>query len=264
MIHEKLTYAINGCLFAVYNALGNVWPEDVYERALLLEFRRKGLQVERQQSFEVFYFDTSLGTYRLDLLVKNTVIVELKAAPQLTPLHRAQLLSYLKGCDKPLGILANFGGSRAEHETMPKNDTLSDALTDRFDYESLALPQKEAIKDLLLIANRVLVTLGPGYLAQIYRRALYHELKTAGCKFETVKEVSAHYRQQPVGTREVNFFVIGDLLLSAVTVKELHDLMLLRFRNYLKHLHCRRGLIINFHATVLDFRYIELKENYED
>ena len=97
MTHDKLTYAINGCLFKVYNALGNIWPEDVYERALLLEMRGRGLDVEQQHQFEIFYFDTSLGTYRLDLLVNDTVIVELKAQPQLTPLHRAQLLSYLKG-----------------------------------------------------------------------------------------------------------------------------------------------------------------------
>lgn len=258
MIHEKLTYAINGCLFKVYNALGNIWPEEVYERALLLELQARNLRVERQHQFEIFYFDTSVGTYRLDLLVNETVIIELKAVPELLPLHRAQLLSYLKGCDKPLGILANFGGACVEHETMPQADHLSAALTDRFDYDNLPQPNKDRIKDLLFIANRVLITLGPGYLAQVYRRALYYELKTAGCEFGTIKEVSANYRQQAVGSRYVNFFEIGDLLLSVVTVKEIDALMLLRFRNYIKHLRCRRGLIINFCNTVLDFRYLEL------
>lgn len=256
-MHEKLTYAINGCLFNVYNTLGNIWPEDAYEQALLLELESQGFQAERQCAFEVYYFEKSVGSYRLDIVVNDTVIVELKAVPEILPLHRAQLLSYLKGYDKPLGILANFGGASMEHVTMPKQAHLNSVLTDRFDYDKLTLPHKERIRDLLLIANRVLVTLGPGYLPQIYRRALYYELRSAGCDFEVVKEVTAQYQHQRVGTRQVNFFVLGDLLLSAVAVRSLDALLLLRFRNYLKHLNCQRGLIINFHATVLDFRYIE-------
>ncbi len=84
----------------------------------------------------------------------------------------------------------------------------------------------------------------------------YHELKTAGCDFELVKEVTANYRQQRLGKREVNFFVIGDLLLSVVAVQELDDTTIHRFWSYIKHVGCRRGLIVNFHATVLDFRYL--------
>jgi GxxExxY protein len=84
-MHKPLTYAINGCLFKVYNAIGNIWSEDVYEKALESELRSQGLAVQRQKEFEVFYFDKRVGRYRTDLLVEDTVIVELKAVSHLLP-----------------------------------------------------------------------------------------------------------------------------------------------------------------------------------
>ncbi len=256
-MHEKLTYAINGGLFAVYNQLGNIWPEEVYEAALTLELQKRELRAEQQKEFDVFYFGKRVGTYRVDLLVNEIVIVELKAVPQMFPIHRAQLLSYLKGYNKPIGILANFGGASVEHETMPNYRMQETPLTDRFDYDILTLPAKAHIKDLLFMANRVLVTLGAGYLPQIYRRALFYELQSAGATFETIKKMTAHYYNQPVGGRDVNFFKIGDLLVSIVAVQELHELLLLKFRQYITHLHCQHGVIFNFNSTVLDFRYFE-------
>ena len=108
------------------------------------------------------------------------------------------------------------------------------------------------------MANRVLITLGAGYLPQIYRRALYHELKIADVNFGVIKAVTANYKAEVLGSRDVNFFLLDDLLLSVVTVKTLDRLLLLKFRNYLKHLGCKRGLIFNFNSTVLDFRYFEI------
>ena len=118
-MRESLTYAINGCLFKVHTALGNIWNEYVYEKALESELRSQGLAVQRQKEFEVFYFDKQVGRYRTDLLVEDTVIVELKAVPRLLPPHRAQLISYLQGFAKPLGILAHFGDASLEHATHP-------------------------------------------------------------------------------------------------------------------------------------------------
>ncbi|MFP4309708.1 MAG: GxxExxY protein, partial [Desulfococcaceae bacterium] len=246
----------NGCLFNVHNALGNIWNEDVYEKALESEMTSQGLSVQRQKEFEVAYFDQKVGHYRTDLLVEDTVIVELKAVHRLLPLHRAQLISYLKGFGKPLGILANFGGASMEHATYPNKTERKKALTDQFDFEKIQMNGKEEIKDLLLMANRILVNLGPGYLHQIYRRALYWELKQSGVAFETAKTVIAKYRNEKVGEKAVNFFIIGNLLLSAVAAKELDNLIVSRFRNYIRHFHLKRGLIINFNAVHLDFRYL--------
>jgi hypothetical protein len=80
----------------------------------------------------------------------------------------------------------------------------------------------------------------------------------AGVNFGVRKEVTANYHNQVLGTRDVNFFLLDDLLLSVVTVKKLDHLILLKFRNYIKHLGSKRGLIFNFNSTVLDFRYFEI------
>jgi GxxExxY protein len=257
-MHEDLTYAINGCLFTIYNTLGNIWKEEVYEKALAMELKSQGMQAECQKEFDVSYFDRQVGRYRLDLLVNDQVIAELKAAPELVPLHRAQLISYLKGAQKPLGILANFGGTSLEHQTFPNKLHLQTPLRDDFDFEKIQLEHKDEIKDLLVMANRILVTLGVGYLAQIYRRALYIELQQAGAEFEVIKEVTATYQAQRLDSKPVNFFRIGDLLVSVVAVRELTDLILSRFQHHIRYFHLKRGLLINFHALHLDFKYVRL------
>ena len=192
-MYEDLTYTINGCLFAVYNELKNVWQEEVYEKALHLELQAQGLKAERQKEFEVYYFDKRVGAYRLDLLVEDCVIVELKAVPETFPLHQAQLISYLKGFQKPLGILANFGADSLEHRTFPNKLAQKDAMQDNFDFDRIRLESKHEIRELLFIANRILVTLGAGYFHQIYRRAFYYELQQANIQFELAKEVKISY-----------------------------------------------------------------------
>lgn len=256
-MYDDLVYKINGCLFAVYNALGTIWSEDVYEKAVSIELEAQGLKAECQKEFEVFYFDRQVGQYRLDLLVEDKIVIELKAVPGVFPLHQAQLISYLKGYHKPLGILANFGQSPFYYRVFPNKLEQKTALRDTFTFEKVQIPGKERIRELLFMANRILVTLGPGYLPQVYRRAWYYELRTAGVEFEVIKEMTAEYRRQAIGAQEVYFFRIGDLLASAIAVNELTNALVLKFRYYIKQLHCQRGLIVNFQALQMDCRYIE-------
>ncbi len=107
------------------------------------------------------------------------------------------------------------------------------------------------------MANRILVTLGVGYFHQVYRRAFYYELKIAGIHFEVIKEVTANYFHRSLTSKEVNFLLIGDLLLSVVAVSVLDDLVLSKFHSYIHYFKCRRGLIFNFNAVCLDYRYVE-------
>jgi GxxExxY protein len=227
-----------------------------------MELNANGLNAEAQKSFQVFYFDEPVGYYRIDVLVADKAIVELKAVPEILPLHQAQVISYLKGMDKPVGILANFGAASLEHQTFPNLLDRKNPLEDRFDYDRINHPEKERIKELLFMANRILITLGAGYFHQIYRRAFFYELKNAGVDFGIIKTMKAKYKGKVLGEKPVNFFILGDLLLSAVAVKELNQLVLSKFTSYISHLNCKRGLIFNFNSVVLDFRYFS--ENYRD
>lgn len=254
-MYEDLTYTIIGTFFKVHNKMKNIWPEEVYEKIVHSLLDSKGLKAERQQAFDVFYFDRNVGRYRVDLLVEDKVIIELKVKSEIIPLHKAQIISYLKGYRKPLGILANFGEKSLKHLTFPNKLHLKTPLQDRFDFDKIQIQGKERIRDLLIMANRILITLGPGYFHQIYRRAFYYELEVAGVRFDTLRELPARFENEVFGSKEVNFFVIGDLLLSVVAVQKLDKSLLSDFRNHISYLELKRGLIFNFNALYLDFMY---------
>ena len=109
MLHEEITSQIIAAFFAVYNTLGYGFLEKVYENALVLELQRKGLTAQKQIPIKVKYAGQIIGEYFADLLVEDKVIVELKAADKIIPIHEAQLLNYLKATDMEVGLLLNFG-----------------------------------------------------------------------------------------------------------------------------------------------------------
>jgi len=109
MKEEELTYIIRGCIFNVYNKLGPGLFESVYEAALLYELRKAGLQSERQVELAVHYDDIVLDVaFRIDILVEDKVIIELKSVEELSKLHYKQVITYLKLSDISIGILVNF------------------------------------------------------------------------------------------------------------------------------------------------------------
>jgi GxxExxY protein len=109
VMHEnEISYLIRGAIFKVYKKLGPGLLESVYELALEYELRKKGLKVERQVFLPILYDEELLGQYRLDLLVEDKVIIEVKSVFELSAIHHKQLLTYLKLSEKKLGILVNF------------------------------------------------------------------------------------------------------------------------------------------------------------
>jgi GxxExxY protein len=106
---NRISGSIIDAAIAVHKALGPGLLESAYEACLLYELRKRGLQVEAQVALPVVYESVHLEIgYRIDLLVENAVVVELKACEAIAPVHRVQLLSYLKLSGKPLGLLLNF------------------------------------------------------------------------------------------------------------------------------------------------------------
>jgi GxxExxY protein len=106
---NKLTEKIIGAAIEVHRHLGPGLLESAYETCLSYELEQQGLTVERQKALPLVYKDIQLDQgYRIDLLVEHKVVVELKVVEQLTPVHEAQLLSYLKFSGCPIGLLFNF------------------------------------------------------------------------------------------------------------------------------------------------------------
>jgi len=115
------TYAINGAVFEVNRVLGSGFLEKVYENALLVELRKRGLKAESQVAVKVFYKENAVGDYIADILVEKMVIVEIKTVEKLDKIHEAQLLNYLKATGIQVGILVNFRHLKAEIKRMVLN-----------------------------------------------------------------------------------------------------------------------------------------------
>ena len=106
---DPLSYKVIGCAMEVYNTLGPGLLESAYEKALIRELQLNGLSVVSQAPIEMNYKGVSLGEgLRLDLLIENSLIVELKSVEELKPIHYKQLLTYLKLTNKRTGLLINF------------------------------------------------------------------------------------------------------------------------------------------------------------
>ena len=106
---NQLTEKIIGCAIEVHKRLGPGLLESAYEECLSYELQSIGLKIDRQVAVPVVYKDIKLECgYRIDILVENTVIIELKSIEAFAPVHEAQILTYLKFAQKTIGLLINF------------------------------------------------------------------------------------------------------------------------------------------------------------
>jgi len=115
---NEITYTINGAVFEINRVLGAGFLEKVYENALVVELKSRGLKADSQVPIKVFYKEHLVGEYIADILVEKKVIVELKTAEHLERIHEAQLLNYLKATGIQVGLLVNFKYPKAEIKRM--------------------------------------------------------------------------------------------------------------------------------------------------
>lgn len=109
MTENEISYQIRGAIFDIYNELGPGLLESVYTQALEIELIDRGLKVKREVPVPVYYKDHKMDLgFRLDILVEDKVIIELKSVESLMPIHHKQVLTYLKVTNLKLGILVNF------------------------------------------------------------------------------------------------------------------------------------------------------------
>ena len=111
MLHKELTEKVIGCAYKVYNTMGFGYEESVYEKCLMIEFRKAQIQAQEQVGINVFYEGELVGQFRADALVEDTLIVELKSVRTMPAAYEQQLVNYLVATKKDLGLLINFGGN---------------------------------------------------------------------------------------------------------------------------------------------------------
>jgi GxxExxY protein len=118
IIYRDLSYQIMSAIFEVHKELGPGYLESVYEKALLLELTSRGMNVDVQKVFDLTYKEQKIGNHRLDLVVEDKIVLELKTVERFAPHHTAQLLSYLKASGYRLGILVNFSKAKVEYRRV--------------------------------------------------------------------------------------------------------------------------------------------------
>ncbi len=118
ILYKDLSYRIIGLAIEVHNKLGYGFLEKVYENALMILFRREGINAKQQAPITVYFEGKVVGEYFADILVEDKIILELKSLEKITDVHKAQALNYLKATGLRLAIIINFGKKKLEYERL--------------------------------------------------------------------------------------------------------------------------------------------------
>jgi GxxExxY protein len=118
LLHRDLTYKLIGFGMQVHRELGHGFLEKVYENSLMVLFRKAGVVAQQQVPIKVRFEGEIVGDYYADILVENSVILELKVAEKITKIHKAQTLNYLKATGIDLALIFNFGGDSFEYHRL--------------------------------------------------------------------------------------------------------------------------------------------------
>jgi GxxExxY protein len=257
LLYKELTGTIIGVYFDVYRGTARTYPEYIYEQAMLEDMRRKGIPCQRQPDYEVFYKDRRVGRQQLDLFVAGEVVVELKVAPQLTKLHKAQAISYLKVVGKQVSLLCNFGGSEPEFERLyfarppPQGEpTVPPPLPTNCPEEFLSPELTYEVIGGLLDVHTIL---GPGFIHRIYANAAYHELKLRGLEVMPRREYQVIYRGRPIGGIKFNHLQVGgSLMVFPVAIQDVNDLSIDNLKAWMRVQKVPLAILANFYPDELD------------
>lgn len=118
--YRALTGKIIGCAMQVHRVLGSGFQEVIYQRALAIELDQCGVSAQRELEMPIYYRQREIGSRRVDFLVAEAVLVELKALSTLNQTHHAQIINYLEAYRLPIGLLINFGGPSLEYKRFVK------------------------------------------------------------------------------------------------------------------------------------------------
>ncbi|MBW1861014.1 MAG: GxxExxY protein [Deltaproteobacteria bacterium] len=121
MEYEEVTETIIGCAYRVYNKMGFGFLESVYEKCLLIEMRKAGLDTETQKPITVYYDGEVVGEFVADMMVNDAVVIELKSVRRIIRAHEIQLVNYLVATGKPVGLILNFGERKVEIKRKVKD-----------------------------------------------------------------------------------------------------------------------------------------------
>ncbi len=257
LLHKELTQKIIGVYYDVYNGTGRIYPEHFYDRAIVRDLTKLEIRCVQQPEHRIVYKDKIVGKQILDILIAGEVVVEDKVAASITRLHKAQLLSYLKVVNRQIGLLLNFGGSRPEYQRLyfaPREPKVTSAHVKRALEDSVVekLVEPQMVYEIVGGLFEVHAALGPGFIHRIYANACYHELQLRRLPTKPQKAVQVFYCDEPLGELKFAHLRIADtIMVFPAAIRNIADLGLDNFREWLRAEQIPLGIVANFHDTEL-------------
>jgi GxxExxY protein len=257
LLHKALTASILRAYYDVYNGTSRIYPERFYDRAMMHDLNAMSVVYTLQPEWQVLYKEKIVGKQILDILIAGEVVIENKAVPGLTRLHKAQLLSYLKATGKQVGLLLNFGGPKPEFERLyfaPREPRVAKSQIER---AAAGLTPSKLIDPRLVYEIvgglfDVHATLGPGFIHRIYANACYHELKLRSLPAKPQKAIQVFYRGTILGELKFGHLRVGgEVLVFPAAIQNPADLHPEMLCDWLRDQQIPLGIVANFHDTAL-------------
>jgi GxxExxY protein len=263
LLHKALTASILRAYYTAYNGTSRIYPERFYDRAITHELLGLGIHCRTQPEWQIFYKDKIVGKQILDILVADEVVIENKVASNLTRLHKAQLISYLKTTQKQIGLLLNFGSAKPEFKRVYFTSRESQISKTQVEKVKASQPSAKLIDPALVyeVINALFEihsALGPGFIHRIYANACHHEFKLRGLAAKPLKAIQVYYRDICLGELALSHFQIGDsLLVFPVAIQDSNDLHPDMLSRWMRTQNVPLGLIANFYDTSLTPKFLK-------
>jgi len=259
LLHKELTGQLIGAYYDVYNAMGRNYPEYICENALMYEIGLRSIPCVRQDEHQIFYKGQLVGVQRLDILAAREVTIENKVCPQLTRLHKAQCISYMKTVGNQIGLLFNFGSPEPEFERLFFDRHQVDTQAEKgLAHASAQLANEDWLYPELAYTIvgglfEVHNTLGPGFIHRIYANASFHELKLRGLEVLPRKSMEVYYKGVSVGRIKLGHIQVGDdVMVFPVAIQDINDLRFTSIKAWMMREGIKLGILANFYATTLE------------
>lgn len=260
IIHPELSYTVQGIFMQIYNEHGPMLDEEIYENLIVHLMRQAGYPARHQQEFPVLYKGVHIETFRTDVSLLPRLIVEVKVARRILPLHIAQTITYLKVTEADLGIVANLGGPSLEFKRVP--NFISNRQPEVFtpsvpDNPGLLYP--ELTGEIRRCLYEVHGELGPGFWHRVYRDASKVEFELSGLPCEHKLWMDIYHNGWHAGRQRCNVLVVDDrVMVTPVAVRAVTDAMRNLFKAHLRRLDLKIGLLANFHGASLEIETIRV------
>mgnify|MGYP001180961842 CR=1 FL=1 len=256
LIYPQLSYDIRGACYEIHNELRHFdLSEAGWETALMIALKDRTITAHRQVELTLTYKKWRVGRFFVDIIAEREgkIVLELKRVP-LEPIHRAQIITYLRMTGIPLGLLITFAGERVGIERiLNRVSNVPKPTTEIAQPAWLAAVDCKHKEELWQILREVRSELGLGLMHMHYRRACQVEMRLRQMPYEKINNLVVQFRGQPIEARRASILVVdARLMVVSLAVLQITPGIEERYRAHLKFLGLKQGLIVNFRTATLD------------